>query len=392
MLLNFRKTIFTLFAFIAATAVSADDFYVKVNSVDEIVDGGQYLLVYEQTKFQATRNRVVVSFSGSSFTTDQCYDQGDGKNLIVQNNNALPLIIRKTNEGYTIQFADGDYLACASSDLKKGGTSDSYLWDIDIRDQDQYLLKRVYIHSKSYSRLIRYSSGSVKSESSKTTTSLCLYRKLYTTGTAVAQDENGDYYTTYSNDRNVFLPASQATAYTVTANGSRLTLTPLPLGNMNIDGNEVAGAYIPKNTGVLTRSNGTDLRFYDADFVNVAPLANNDLQPGTGVAPENDSNYKYYMLAYADEQLIPSTLGFYWGAEDGVAFASRKGGAYLRVPREAVPASARGFSISFDNDAAAIHDVEQSSAKASQAYNIIGQRISTTKGIVIINGKKYIRK
>ena len=56
-------------------------------------------------------------------------------------------------------------------------------------------------------------------------------------------------------------------------------------------------------------------------------------------------------------------------------------------------ASAAKYSICFDDEATGIHTIEAASATNAAMYNLAGQRVDKAyKGIVIVNGKKYLNK
>lgn len=56
-------------------------------------------------------------------------------------------------------------------------------------------------------------------------------------------------------------------------------------------------------------------------------------------------------------------------------------------------ASAAKYSICFDDEATGIYTIEAASAANAAMYNLAGQRVDKAyKGIVIVNGKKYLNK
>ena len=55
--------------------------------------------------------------------------------------------------------------------------------------------------------------------------------------------------------------------------------------------------------------------------------------------------------------------------------------------------SAAKYSICFDDEATGIHTIEAASAANGAMFNLAGQRVDKAyKGIVIVNGKKYLNK
>lgn len=125
----------------------------------------------------------------------------------------------------------------------------------------------------------------------------------------------------------------------------------------------------------------------EAGTTDYKPYGDNRLK-GTDEAATTTGGDVYYKLAKDPE----SGLGFYWGAENGAAFTNGAHKAYLALTSEEAGVSgAKGFVLNFD-EATAISTVK-TSVNANVAYNLAGQRVNAnTKGIVIMNGKKYLNK
>ena len=104
----------------------------------------------------------------------------------------------------------------------------------------------------------------------------------------------------------------------------------------------------------------------------------------TMITPE-DQTCKYYMLTVKD-----GTVGFYYGANDGAIFENQAHRAYLPVPVSQTN-GAKGF---FFNEATGIDNMLATDENAGHAvYNLSGQHVNDSyKGVVIINGKKVLRK
>ena len=104
----------------------------------------------------------------------------------------------------------------------------------------------------------------------------------------------------------------------------------------------------------------------------------------TMITPE-DQTCKYYMLTVKDGE-----VGFYYGANDGAIFENQAHRAYLPVPVSQTN-GAKGF---FFNEATGIDNMLATDENAGHAvYNLSGQLVNDSyKGVVIINGKKVLRK
>ena len=86
-------------------------------------------------------------------------------------------------------------------------------------------------------------------------------------------------------------------------------------------------------------------------------------------------------------------VGFYWMNEDGHSFKNGAHKAYIAYNPPATSASAKPF-FAFDT-ATNIHSLSISDRRGEDEsiYNLAGQRVSKDyKGIIIMNGKKYLKK
>ena len=93
----------------------------------------------------------------------------------------------------------------------------------------------------------------------------------------------------------------------------------------------------------------------------------------------------YYKLAVKNDK-----VGFYWGEENGDAFESEAHKAYLAVPADQY----NGVNFFTFDSTTSIYNMQAAGEHTDHAiYNLSGQRVSDSyKGVVIINGKKVLRK
>ena len=209
-----------------------------------------------------------------------------------------------------------------------------------------------------------------------------------------------DYYATFSNANVVFMP-KDVTISAVTVDNNNVVMrksTDGVLGTeetVNIKGTDVAGYYIPANTGVLLNSQkGGEVTYYTVENKEVAAYnadLDNMLMPSVAGGKFTAKTGKvYYKLAYNDYDKHEG-LGFYWGAEAGGAFYVKAGTAYLAVPKVKA-AGAKGFA--FNGEATGIEGVNANVENAKAIYNLNGQRVASMAkpGLYIVNGKKVVRK
>lgn len=206
-----------------------------------------------------------------------------------------------------------------------------------------------------------------------------------------------DYYATFSSDQVTFFPEGDAdVTFTTTvqkayAVGDMLELTSLATDNATISGNEVSGYFVPANTGVLIKASfdgTTSVPYYTVTGKTVDELTDNMLYPATKAMSDLGDSYYFYKLAY-DDYTAKTGLGFYWGAADGKAFTAKSNGAYLAVKKNASAKSA----FRFDGTTTGVNTINAKTTTNDVIYNIQGQRVGTNyKGLVIVNGKKMMRK
>ena len=81
-----------------------------------------------------------------------------------------------------------------------------------------------------------------------------------------------------------------------------------------------------------------------------------------------------------------TTLGFYWGAENGGAFKPGANKAYLAVP---AAAAKEGFAF---GETTGINNVNANENESGKIFNLAGQQMkSAVKGVYIKNGRKYVK-
>lgn len=98
------------------------------------------------------------------------------------------------------------------------------------------------------------------------------------------------------------------------------------------------------------------------------------------------SDYYYYRLA----NNATNGLGWYYGAAGGDAFTNGAHKAYLMIAKNT---EAPSFISMFDNNTTGVEAVNREPLTANQYYDLSGRRVSNpTKGLYIVNGKKYMVK
>lgn len=147
-----------------------------------------------------------------------------------------------------------------------------------------------------------------------------------------------------------------------------------------------AGSTIPKGTAVILKANEGKYSLKLSSDNGIDDSKNNMLK-GSDTETTTTGGDIYYKLASPN-----GVTGFYWGAEDGVAFKNGAHKAYLAVNKSqnAQHKAVRSFAFNSEGEATKINAIEQD-CQDYPLYNLQGQRVSKDyKGIIIRQGNKFI--
>lgn len=172
-------------------------------------------------------------------------------------------------------------------------------------------------------------------------------------------------YATYSADYAVNYSELGLTAYTLTVDETNKTVTAKAFTGVVPAG----GAVLVKGTASTTYTLTPATTEGDATFATA-------LQTGATKADGTQYGFTSKSGTPAFAQVV-----------SGQDIPAKKGYIVLNG------ASAAKYSICFDDEATGIHTIEAASAANAAMYNLAGQRVDKAyKGIVIVNGKKYLNK
>lgn len=172
-------------------------------------------------------------------------------------------------------------------------------------------------------------------------------------------------YATYSADYAVNYSELGLTAYTLTVDETNKTVTAKKFTGVVPAG----GAVLVKGAASTTYTLTPATTEGDATFTT-------DLK--TGATKADGTQY-----GFTSKSGTPA----FAQVKSGEAIPAKKGYIVLSG------ASAAKYSICFGDEATGIHTIEAASAANAAMYNLAGQRVDKAyKGIVIVNGKKYLNK
>ncbi len=197
--------------------------------------------------------------------------------------------------------------------------------------------------------------------------------------TALPVHYGGTYYAAFSSDKATFFPENVLPCK-VTVRDGELVLTAMETEECFGQ----SGCKVPANTGVLLASANGSVTYCVLDGETLNALSNNMLRPSSRPMTGNSN---FYRFAYSDAE-NETGLGFYWGAEDGGAFACEECSAYLAVTE----GKAEGYPFDNVTYEDAIRSTWKSADEMGVFYNLAGQRVSKPSSgkIYIHGGRKYI--
>ncbi len=400
--------------------------YKKVTSMDDIVDGGVYLLACPSRSYAMSFRYSSKAYTGAGALS---FPDGEDNILSVENLNTsngpceitLEKVANKENVYYLRYANGGDYIYSARSDASNLGFSENLP-----------TLEKDYVK---YEWKISFEERQISKENTDKVTALSCLSNYSSRFLDINWNVDPVRYATYSyavaNNAPSFLykktfdlsvnanTAGYATAYTVfpyvmpaSANGYIVTET-AEGETIKAKQKYPAGAEVPANAPLLIKNAEAGVTLNPVVLgktVEAYPYAEENLLHGTrlesdGVTTDVDgtNNYYYYKLSYkldAEENPVADSYGFYRGKADGSAFAMKNTlTAYLALPKSS--GLVNNLRISIDNEdgpATSIHANRIPADNMPQSvYTLSGVRVNAAgnrlpKGIYIVNGKKVVIK
>ena len=282
--------------------------------------------------------------------------------------------LTETEGGYTIQDAYGRYLYMDE-------THTSFNVSADRQDGDTWTVEpqadgTVKITNVLREKFIQYSTehesyGAYTDEQG-------IKPSLYVKNSI---EVNEDGYATAYSDNAVILPEGLQAA----------VITGVADGKLTIDYRYNSGDVIPAGTAVLVKGEA-GAHDYNLATSDEQAVAGNLLKGAASDVTTEGAECLFYMLSYdANHQ----NLGFYWAAENGAAFTSKAGKAYLALP-QAASAGVTGYAL--DGTPVGIDQATTDAQAPAAIYTVDGRLVQQTdvkdlpKGLYIVNGKKVIIK
>lgn len=359
-----------------------------VTSNAELVDGAEYLIVsqnegtyYALAKPNSKGNNftvVEVSLNSNSITVDAATDKTD-------TTKPFAITLKKSDSNWNFfEKLNNQYINGGASYKKSDGKikNNNYfklddkvvtttgekiyngVWSIsvsttdntvEINNQNGFIV--YFNHTKNSPFLI----ASYSFFNQKNYSKVQLFKKV----TAETLTTSAGGYATYSADYAVNYSELGLTAYTLTVDETNKTVT----------AKEFTGV-VPAGGAVLVKGDASKAYTLTPATTEGDATFATDLQ--TGATKADGTQY-----GFTSKSGIPAFAQVVSGQD----IPAKKGYIVLNG------ASAAKYAINFDGEATGIHTIEAPSAANGAIYNLAGQRVDKAyKGIVIVNGKKYLNK
>ena len=388
-----------------SSRVWASKNYVQVTDESQVIDGAQYLLVYDDGVDLNVMSSYNSTYREANNARLTYADYKDGNLMRVHAEYAgVPFVLEavgdnkyalKTSEGYLESNYEPmtDY---TSYGLKISETSDikAAQWTITIADGKAHI---VNVQEPTY-ELCYYSYYNCFQARPYNDNALTLYAKCadmnfnklangyatYAIGSAYQMPAGVKGYVVKGLNESDHTKLVKEEAFS--AGGLVPALTPLLVYAENLEGEDKT--YYP----ILLQKEVEDYK--GENYLECKRTAENMTDSKKSVP------VYYYKLTMKVDSKNPEKnkpLGFYWGAENGEAFSlNNTSSAYLALPKSLFANSSLASALLFDEEGQATDiQLTPTTENNTQAiYNLQGVRVSgkLAKGIYIVNGKKVLVK
>lgn len=377
----FMRLLFLSLVMFEAGNVGAETKWVKTDPAD-LADGDVVVIVDLKTE-------VAMLNDGGTSTNPAVekvkFNSGDEVLLASEVKTNLQWTVKCSDKVYQFYRSDDTWLYCTSSGVRVGTNSNKNFVIKKVNDNDV-----LYNTSKNLYIGVYVQGGSAKSWNGYTTTNSV--KNTQTSFFKKVTDENDvnltissvGYATLYYGDRALMVPDGvTATTYSVTD------------GKLTESKTYEAGEIIPGGEAVVLKGAAGEYKFI-ATSTTVENDANNKLK-GSDVAAMTTGGVYYYALR-AKAKNGPGGPGFYWMDSKGTEpFENGAHKAYLALDGQFAKAQeaneAKSFFL-FEEATTGISNAQTENKSVNGLrYNLSGKRVgSSYKGIVIVNGKKFIQK
>ena len=359
---------------------TTNDLYVLVTNVSELAEGDKVIIVnYENNKAMSTTQN-----SNNRGATDVTFDKDD-KAVVPSTTDIQVFTLEGNAEGWYFNTGSGYiYAASGSSNHLKTETErdDNAKAVITIADEGTSVVFQrpngrntlQYNPNNGNPLFTCYASASQKAVQ---------INRLVNENDVTLTISSVGYATLYYSDRALRVP-SGVTAKTYTVSGGKLAESKT----------YEAGAVIPAGEAVVLKGKAGEYKFMASTTTGEKDASS--MLKGSDEAELTTGGTYYYAL---QPKKVDGTggPGFYWMNGTGAAFTNGAHKAYMALDKKFSDAQEVGGAKSFylfEDVATGIDSTQAGDGCTSgQRFNMSGQRVgSSYKGIVIVNGKKFMQK
>lgn len=352
----------------------------KVTSTDELIEGGQYIIVCEDQNVAMT---TISSKNKGGSATIQITDEVTSATKL-PNDVIIYTVSNKDSDGYFYLINEGNFLSAGSStNITENATAnDDSKWKLDTTNgiACKSTTTRAILFSTAANPAVfgNYAISNLNNGYHTT--------QLYRLETSATINEKIGYTTFYTDK--VYQLADGMTAYTISESDEA--------GKVNAIEAYAAGVDVPANTALLL---GGEAGTYRLPVLNkeVAAYEGENLLEGKRMADGMTRSDRENVLYYKLTTLNGENPGFYWGAEEGAAFIMKNPTtAYLAVDKAV--AGANGLRLVIGESGTTGIGTVTETTQDGAIYTISGVRVNADstaglpKGIYIVNGKKLLVK
>ena len=344
----------------------------RITSTDQLISGRRYLiaLVYDAEPLDAY---VAKNIQKDGYLPAEHHSVDDQGEIKLQDNEYsffLKDTVTGADKGWLIQQQDSFYLRVngqsSTSFFLEDEKFGDCIWVIANPSNGKFTIK-------SLTRRRGFQGNTTKFTASTTANKLSLFQEVLDPATVSISSVG--YATLYYGDRALTVPEGVVAKTYAVENGLLVNTKEY-----------VAGDVIPQATAVVLKGKEGTYTFESATTEGVAP-EKSDLYGYDAEQTTSVTNAKYYYKLSLDDN--GANVGFYWGQDNGAAFASGAHKAFLAV-KEAIASKA----FSFDKEVTAVKSVGLNPARDA-VYSLAGVRMLPNRlpaGVYIKNGKKIIVK
>ncbi|MCF0197315.1 MAG: bacterial Ig-like domain-containing protein [Bacteroidaceae bacterium] len=356
------------------------EMFVKITSTSEVTTTDEYLLVLD-ARAKATTNEVSENIWQTASVTIK-----DNKILASAIGDAKPFKLGLSDGKYSINLSDGCFIKCTSGDKTDISKSNAlqgavYEWEPELRSNSVYLIQKshnrylgdnksgfIKAYKKSNDNPTIYPPAYLYKKTSGTTTT-------YSTTPPVTLTVSAAGWATFASACKVQIPEDAKVYYikeTDTEEGTTVAKTTrIP-----------AGSVLAAGTGVLVNAAEGTVEF-PVSTEEPDALEGTNLLVGVLEPTDKPGEGSSYIFTQKTLDSVP-TLGFFpWTSGQLAA-----GKSFLHLPA----GSAVSYIKLFDDEETAIERVT-TEQRDETMYDLTGRQVNNAyKGIVIVNGKKILKK